>query len=379
MKEVEIKFDEGRYTLVSTVVKGTDIQRKRRFKIGQKVHKFTIASNYFSLMNISKSGNEIISYWVMAQCKCGTIKAVEPRILRSGATKSCGCYQTDSLKRRLTKGSLAKNGKKKCSSCLEIKSIKYFYRNKTKDDGLEGRCKLCMYFKDIKCQYGIDKVGYIDLLKQQNYLCAICKCDIDVYEDKKTTACVDHCHHTGQIRGLLCMKCNAGLITNHTTSQILKSAILHLSQIAKLDDTPINLPTRRYDTSTHRCGTCERDIAIKYFVTFKNKTQKLCHECMNINTIHTKYKLTKYQYLNLITAQNYQCNICKKSVGLTLDDAETGSVEHCHDTNHIRGITCRNCNTMISHLKENQKIITSAIQYLEKQGCELSVCSPQPC
>lgn len=34
--------------------------------------------------------------------------------------------------------------------------------------------------------------------------CAICEVELDIL-------CVDHCHDTGKVRGLLCQKCNTGL------------------------------------------------------------------------------------------------------------------------------------------------------------------------
>jgi Recombination endonuclease VII len=53
---------------------------------------------------------------------------------------------------------------------------------------------------------------YEALFNQQNGLCAICgKHESEVYPKKPKKLCIDHCHVTGRIRGLLCEPCNLKL------------------------------------------------------------------------------------------------------------------------------------------------------------------------
>jgi recombination endonuclease VII len=54
-------------------------------------------------------------------------------------------------------------------------------------------------------RYGISVEVFRAMLAQQRGLCAIC--------GKKLgrALCIDHCHSTGKVRGLLCCKCNGGL------------------------------------------------------------------------------------------------------------------------------------------------------------------------
>lgn len=52
--------------------------------------------------------------------------------------------------------------------------------------------------------YGLTEQTYNDMFDLQGGKCAICGKDISVL-------CVDHCHKTLIIRGLLCHKCNLGL------------------------------------------------------------------------------------------------------------------------------------------------------------------------
>ena|ERR1700730_4342225 len=57
----------------------------------------------------------------------------------------------------------------------------------------------------LKRQYGISLEEYERLLALQNGACAICR------RKSKRMLCVDHCHKTGRVRGLLCVRCNTGL------------------------------------------------------------------------------------------------------------------------------------------------------------------------
>jgi hypothetical protein len=57
----------------------------------------------------------------------------------------------------------------------------------------------------LKRRYGISRTDYAAMLARQGGVCAICG------KPPEKTLCVDHCHSTGRIRGLLCRQCNFGL------------------------------------------------------------------------------------------------------------------------------------------------------------------------
>lgn len=59
----------------------------------------------------------------------------------------------------------------------------------------------------LKSAYGITDEQYVAMLEAQHGKCAICK----GHQVEGRRMCVDHCHKTGQIRGLLCDYCNRGL------------------------------------------------------------------------------------------------------------------------------------------------------------------------
>lgn len=67
-------------------------------------------------------------------------------------------------------------------------------------------------------------------------------------------------------------------------------------------------------------------------------------------------------YQRLFNKQGGVCAICKSP--------ENGrykhlSVDHCHNTEKIRGLLCNNCNRGIGLLKDNPELLKNAIDYLE--------------
>jgi hypothetical protein len=76
----------------------------------------------------------------------------------------------------------------------------------------------------LKQIYGITSDDYDAILARQNGACAICKTTI-------ATLCVDHCHATGAVRGLLCRKCNTGLGCYDDNPRRILTAIAYLRAI----------------------------------------------------------------------------------------------------------------------------------------------------
>jgi hypothetical protein len=114
---------------------------------------------------------------------------------------------------------------KKCSICEIEKEINSFVKRKNRKSGYQPYCKDCHNKKarknysstrmreyDLNKNYNITISDYDKLLKEQNSCCAICFIHIDSVNKKhKKNFCVDHCHDTGKIRGLLCDSCNRGI------------------------------------------------------------------------------------------------------------------------------------------------------------------------
>src|SRR5262245_28185604 len=76
----------------------------------------------------------------------------------------------------------------------------------------------------LRCNYGLSLEDYGAMLARQGGVCAICK----KKPDEGKSLCVDHCHVTGMVRGLLCHKCNSVLAFGNDDLDILRAAIAYL-------------------------------------------------------------------------------------------------------------------------------------------------------
>lgn len=80
-------------------------------------------------------------------------------------------------------------------------------------------------------KYNLTIGEYNELLQKQNGKCAICGTSGD---SKNTFPCVDHCHNTGIVRGLLCKYCNASLGLMRDDPQLFEKAAQYIYNFKKL-------------------------------------------------------------------------------------------------------------------------------------------------
>ena len=145
---------------------------------------------------------------------------------------------------------------KECSTCEIDKELTEFNKRKSSKDGYEGTCKKCRHIKrltnpkhkeiqvkatrkfevkrkgkrwgyNLERNYGLTEDMYYKLLEAQHYTCAICKLHVDK-EHHYGKLVVDHCHTTGEVRGLLCNKCNLMLGNSRDDVSILEEGIKYL-------------------------------------------------------------------------------------------------------------------------------------------------------
>lgn len=159
---------------------------------------------------------------------------------------------------------------KTCNVCHENKGLTEFHRNRKMPDGHHRACKACRKVMKapeekqcpacerilpiaqfpvrvrrsrlcedcsgeapyrrwhLKTRYGMQPYEYRVMLKAQDSRCAICRTDDPGRYDRFV---VDHCHETGEIRGLLCHSCNLGLGKFKDDTVLLEAAVVYLKGV----------------------------------------------------------------------------------------------------------------------------------------------------
>lgn len=79
------------------------------------------------------------------------------------------------------------------------------------------------YWDRMEATYGINRRAYEQFWSDQNGRCPICGTSLD-----ETHIHIDHCHVSGQVRGLLCVSCNLGLGQFKESQHILARAATYL-------------------------------------------------------------------------------------------------------------------------------------------------------
>ena len=143
---------------------------------------------------------------------------------------------------------------KHCKCCEKLKPLTDFYKESRTRDGYQTKCKECQKSlaqisyaenkpkvlarqksnycpkrernKKLLKDYGIDIAQYDAMLKSQKGKCGICGSSDPNHNSGQFV--VDHCHTTGNVRGLLCGECNFMLGKSKDSIKVLQSAINYL-------------------------------------------------------------------------------------------------------------------------------------------------------
>ncbi|TYB70192.1 hypothetical protein FXF51_03755 [Nonomuraea sp. PA05] len=282
---------------------------------------------------------------------CDEVKAIEEFGLNKrqpdGRARYCrACFRRRSTqsyrKRKAEQGKTVREavsvpeGHKHCPRCKEIKPVADFGRNKAEKSGLAAYCKPChnTVMRDeriknhgstrnyhLKRRYGITEDDFVRMLARQGGLCAICRAVPGTF--------VDHCHATGQVRGVLCFNCNNGLGHFGDNTVLLELAALYLAGEVLWPEFVV-LPEARGEVPVARTRTYH---------------------------LSQRYRMRHEDVERMISAQHGLCVVCW--------DRPPEHVDHCHRTGAVRFALCLPCNTGIGQFRDDEAVVWRALSYVE--------------
>ena len=76
------------------------------------------------------------------------------------------------------------------------------------------------------------------------------------------------------------------------------------------------------------------------------------------------YGITEIEYNSMFASQAGECSICLTHQS---EHKHRFVVDHCHETNIVRGLLCKQCNIGLGMMKDNVDNLVRAIQYLSPE------------
>lgn len=152
------------------------------------------------------------------------------------------CFRIHEGRTKLKEYLITDEGRE-CSRCGEFKLWDSFHKRSEHSTGYQSACKKCIKKKskqekeqekirgwELQRKYGITLEQYYVMLDKQGGGCALCGSDSTSMRGNGVVCylSVDHNHETGEIRGLLCQKCNSILGMANDDPEILRQAIIYL-------------------------------------------------------------------------------------------------------------------------------------------------------
>lgn len=243
---------------------------------------------------------------------------------------------------------------KTCPQCPTLRSDRHkFSPCKKSKDGLKSWCKDCSRGLVKKAysyekykekysssnaragtlkKYGLTLETYDLILQKQRGVCSICNSPESAMAGRSLA--VDHSHVSGEVRGLLCTKCNTALGMFKDDITIIRNALAYLTG----EITFLSLNTIPSPPDYHRVFA---------------------------NSLKHRYGISVLQYQTMLVEQNFTCAICTQPETRKHKGVSTRlGVDHNHSTGLVRGLLCFSCNAALGHFNDDINLLSDAIRYL---------------
>lgn len=114
----------------------------------------------------------------------------------------------------------------------------------------------------------------------------------------------------------------------------------------------LELFPKRNEGFRHECKNCTAEIARDYR---KNNKEKI-----RIQKASNKYNISEDKVRELYLID--KCGICFEKI----TSQKSKHIDHCHESNKVRGVLCTNCNVGLGMFKDNRLSLLNAIDWISK-------------
>lgn len=155
--------------------------------------------------------------------RCNEVKPLNE--YRPGAATCNYCYNFWQRQKYTNNKEHRENCKRKVRDRVKNMTKEQLQDLKIKNKHWREKNKYRRFLNHIRLNYSLSQSDFELLFESQKKCCAICKKPLGFFQGKLH---IDHCHKTGNVRGILCNKCNAGLGFFQDKISSLANAITYL-------------------------------------------------------------------------------------------------------------------------------------------------------
>lgn len=115
-----------------------------------------------------------------------------------------------------------------------------------------------------------------------------------------------------------------------------------------------------------RCGETKPAAKFRFATNCSGGLKSTCYECTLWADREYKYGLSEDELRYILASQDGRCAGCETTLNVEYgaDSAtDMGCVDHCHDTNIVRGWLCLMCNSSLGKARNSVFILTRLADY----------------
>ena len=113
--------------------------------------------------------------------------------------------------------------------------------------------------------------------------------------------------------------------------------------------------------SKNFCAVCLEHFPKEELIVYGSNHYFLCSPCKaDVNRLG-RFGLSPSDFELILKLQGYKCGICQQTLQLK---HYKFAVDHCHDSEDVRGILCRGCNVALGGFKDDPDNLMRAAEYL---------------